>query len=169
MSSKLYLQNSSGSPLWKQRLQCFTSFPFMLMAMRRDHQDNRSNIAWKKKARHICGNFITGLFCGGDRGKLHFLKFPRSVGPFDPRKLLSYWSIFSKASLIIQSSFNHNSIFCIFIDIISTVREGLRCEALPKSWHCQDWLNPHPPFLAHWWISRQKVRKCDSRQSIKSA
>ena len=91
----------------------------------RDHQDNRSNIAWKKKARHICGNFITGLFCGGDRGKLHFLKFPRSVGPFDPRKLLSYWSIFSKASLIIQSSFNHNSIFCIFIDIISTVKGGV--------------------------------------------
>ena len=30
-------------------------------------------------------------------------------------------------------------------------------------------LTPHPPILAHWWISRQKVRKCDSRQSIKSA
>ena len=91
----------------------------------RDHQANRSNIAGKKKGRHICGNFNIGLFCGGDRGKLHFLKFPRSVGPFDPRKLLSYWSIFSKASLIIQSSFNHNSILCIFIDIISTVLGGV--------------------------------------------
>ena len=27
---KHYLQNSSGSPLWKQRLQCFTSLPFMM-------------------------------------------------------------------------------------------------------------------------------------------
>ena len=25
------------------------------------------------------------------------------------------------------------------------VRERLQCEALPKSWHCQDWLNPPPP------------------------
>ena len=30
-------------------------------------------------------------------------------------------------------------------------------------------LTPHPPILAHWWISRQKVRKCDSRQWIKRA
>ena len=28
---------------------------------------------------------------------------------------------------------------------------------------------PHTPILAHWWISRQKVRKCDSRQWIKCA
>ena len=27
----------------------------------------------------------------------------------------------------------------------------------------------HPPILSHWWISRQKVRKCDSRQWIKRA
>ena len=51
--------------------------------------------------------------------------------------------------------------------VIRPIREGFQCQELPKSWHCQDWLNPHPPILAHWWIWRQKVPKCDSRQSIK--
>ena len=49
----------------------------------RDGQVTWSKVAGKKNDRHICGNFITGLFSVGDRGKLHISKFPRSVGPFD--------------------------------------------------------------------------------------
>ena len=25
------------------------------------------------------------------------------------------------------------------------IREGFQCQALPKSWHCQNWLNPPAP------------------------
>lgn len=48
----------------------------------------------------------------------------------------------------------------VSLDSLELVREGL--QAHPKSWHLQNWLNPPSP-------SSKPVRKCNSRQSIKSA
>ena len=52
--------------------------------------------------------------------------------------------------------------FCRMISV-SFLRDGLGVHMHPKSWHCQNWVDPNPLILASWWIWPTKAHKCDSQ------